>query len=229
MEDEQFYALALDGAKQRVRSIASNPGHALLTGIVPPQRCAAVARRLMQEDMFSGWGIRTLSTDSARFNPMGYHVGSIWPHDNAMIAAGLKRSGQEAALEELATAIYDAVCSMEYYRLPELFCGSPRTTEAQPVPYPVACRPQAWAAGSVPLVLSAMLGLAPNAPHGELLLVRPHLPGWLDRVELRGLRVGAGTADILFELKQRRTQVTVLRTTGGLRVTEARRWPTMTV
>jgi glycogen debranching enzyme len=225
MEDRQFYALALDGSKQQVRSIASNPGHCLFTLIAPARRGAAVARRLMEPDMFSGWGIRTLSADSNRFNPMGYHVGSIWPHDNALIAAGMKRYGQESLLEELATAIYDTARAMEYYRLPELFCGSPRTSQSQPVPYPVACRPQAWAAGAIPLVVTALLGLCPRADRGELSIVRPRLPGWLDRVEVRQLHVGKGSADLLFELRNRRTQVTVLQTTGGLGVTVVPRWP----
>jgi glycogen debranching enzyme len=225
VDEAGFYALALDGAKRPVESITSNPGHALFAGIVSQQHGAAVAARLMQPDMFSGWGIRTLSTRSVRFNPMGYHTGSIWPHDNALIAAGFKRYGQENALTELATAIYDTARAMEYYRLPELFCGSPRSAEGQPVPYPVACRPQSWAAGAIPLMLTALLGLCPDASRGELSVVSPQLPYWLDRVQVRGLRVGGGTVDLLFELHNRRTQVTVLSTTGGLGVTVVPRWP----
>ncbi len=225
LEEEGCYALALDGEKQPVRSISSNAGHTLFAGISTPAHAAAVAGRLLQREMFSGWGVRTLSAASVRFNPMGYHLGSIWPHDNALIALGLKRYGQETALAELATAIYDTARSMEYYRLPELFCGLPRSPEGQPVPYPVACRPQAWAAGAVPAVLTALLGLCPDAQRGELSIVHPRLPYWLDSVQVRGLRVGAGSVDLLFELKQRRTQVTVLNASGGLRVTVVPRWP----
>ncbi|HZQ35412.1 MAG TPA: amylo-alpha-1,6-glucosidase [Dehalococcoidia bacterium] len=225
MADEGCYALALDGEKQQVRSITSNAGHALFAGIATPAYAAAVAGRLLQREMFSGWGVRTLSAESQRFNPMGYHLGSIWPHDNALIALGLKRYGQETALAELATAIYDAARAMEYYRLPELFCGLPRSPEGQPVPYPVACRPQAWAAGTVPAILTALLGLCPDAARGELSIVHPQLPPWLNGVQVRGLRVGTGSADLLFELKQRRTQVSIVNATGGLRVTVVPRWP----
>ncbi|HLZ68316.1 MAG TPA: glycogen debranching N-terminal domain-containing protein [Dehalococcoidia bacterium] len=225
LEDEGCYALALDGEKQPVRSIASNAGHALFAGIATPPRAAAVAERLLQREMFSGWGVRTLSAASARFNPMGYHLGSIWPHDNALIALGLKRYGQETALSALATAIYDTARTMDHFRLPELFCGLPRSPEGQPVPYPVACRPQAWAAGAVPAILTALLGLSPDAQRSELLIVQPRLPYWLNSVQVRGLRVGSGSVDLLFELKQRRTQVTVLNVSGALRVTVVPRWP----
>ncbi len=225
MADEGCYALALDGEKQPVRSITSNAGHALFAGIATSAHAAAVAERLLQREMFSGWGVRTLSAGSVRFNPMGYHLGSIWPHDNALIALGLKRYGQETALIELATAIYDAARAMEYYRLPELFCGLPRSPEGQPVPYPVACRPQAWAAGAMPAILSALLGLCPDAARGELSIVHPQLPPWLNSVQVRGLRVGTGSADLVFELKQRRTQVSIVNATGGLRVTVVPRWP----
>ena len=219
------YALALDGAKRQVDSVSSNPGHALWAGIAPPARARQVAERMMRPDMFSGWGVRTLSALEPAFNPLGYHVGSVWPHDNAILAMGLKRYGFEVELNQLATALFDVAQRFDYYRLPELFCGMQRTPQGGPVPYPVACRPQAWAAGTMPLVLTAILGLRPDAPRGHLYIVRPHLPPWLDRVQVRNLRVGSATVDLLYELRNRRTQVSVLGATGRLQVTMVNRWP----
>jgi glycogen debranching enzyme len=225
MPEAGAYALALDGSKQQVDSISSNPGHALWAGIVPRSRARQVAERLMQPDMFSGWGVRTLSALEPAFNPLGYHVGSVWPHDNAIVAMGLKRYGFEVELNQLATALFDVAQRFDYFRLPELFCGTERTAQGAPVPYPVACRPQAWAAGALPMVLTAILGLRPDAPRGHLYVVRPQLPPWLDRVQIRNLRIGSATVDLLYELRNRRTQVSVLGSTGRLQVTMVNRWP----
>ena len=174
--------------------------------------------------MFSGWGIRTLSSGSARYNPLGYHLGSIWPHDNSLIGMGLKRHGFEQELEELATAMYDSSRAFEYYRLPELFSGAPRTAHGVPVRYPVACRPQAWAAGTIPLLLQAILGLAPDAAKNELRIVRPRLPHWLGEVEIRGLRVGDSTVDLAYSRRGGRTRVSVIAD-RGVKVVRARNWP----
>lgn len=223
--DEGYYALALDGDKRPVASITSNPGHVLYAGAAPPRRATQVVDRLLSNELFSGWGIRTLNTTNPCFNPFGYHVGSVWPHDNALIAMGFKKYGKESELNELATALFDAARSFDYYRLPELFCGTPRSSHHSPVPYPVACRPQSWAAGSIPLILQAILGLCPDAPRGDLLIVRPHLPYWLEQVQVRNLRVGSGSVDLLYEQRNRRTQVAVLNATAGLRVSVVNRWP----
>lgn len=222
LEDEGFYAVALGNNKEPVRSITSNPGHCLWTGIIAKSKAARVVERLFANDMFSGWGIRTLSNQAARYNPLGYHLGTVWPHDNAIIAMGLKRYGFENELNELATALYDCCRCFDYYRLPELFCGTPRSAHNLPVRYPVACRPQAWAAGSLPLLLQAILGLFPDAPAGKLRIVNPRLPYWLERVEVRRLRVGRGTLDLLFELGPRKTKVSVLRS-DGVKVSISRR------
>jgi glycogen debranching enzyme len=218
LEDSNFFALALDGDNQPVATITSNPGQALWTGIVQRRLAAAVADVLMRNDMFSGWGIRTLSAACNRFNPLGYHLGTVWPHDNSVIAMGFKEYGFEDELNEVATALFDAARAFPYYRLPELYAGSARSTHHTPVPYPVACRPQAWAAASFPLILQAILGLVPNAPEGELLIVRPRLPYWLDNVQVRNLRVGRGSADLLFSRRGARTRVEVLALRGRLRV-----------
>ncbi|HTE87205.1 MAG TPA: glycogen debranching N-terminal domain-containing protein [Dehalococcoidia bacterium] len=223
--EEGFYALALDGDKRQVTSRSSNPGHLLYTGVPTPARASRVVDGLLRNDLFSGWGIRTLSSDSPRFNPFGYHLGSVWPHDNSIAAMGFKKYGRESELTELATALFDAARSFDYYRLPELFCGTPRTAHHAPVPYPVACRPQAWAAGAISLLLQAILGLRPSAAANELSVVRPQLPYWLEEVQIRNLRVGAGSVDLLYEQRNRRTQVVVLNATAGIRVTVAPRWP----
>jgi glycogen debranching enzyme len=208
-----------------VAAITSNPGQALWTGIVQRRLASAVADVLMRNDMFSGWGIRTLSAASNRFNPLGYHLGTVWPHDNSIIAMGFRKYGFEDELNEVATALFDAARSFTHYRLPELYAGSARSIQYTPVPYPVACRPQAWAAGTFPLILQAILGLAPNAPEGELLIVRPRLPYWLDSVQVRNLRVGQGSADLLFSRRGVRTRLEVLAVRGRLRVSVVPAWP----
>ncbi len=225
LEEERFFALALDGDKQQAAAITSNPGQALWAGIAQRRLAAPVVKVLMRNDMFSGWGIRTLSARSSRFSPLGYHLGAVWPHDNSIIAFGFKKYGFEDEANEVATALFDAARSFAYYRLPELYAGSARSTHYTPVPYPVACRPQAWAAGSFLLILQSILGLAPNAPEGELLIVRPRLPDWLDDVQVTNLKVGEGEADLSFRRRGNRTAVDVLGLRGGLKVRQARLWP----
>ncbi len=225
MAEENFYALALAGDKSPAGSITSNPGHCLWTGIADGDKAIMVAERLFAPDMFSGWGIRTLSSASIRYNPMGYHLGSVWPHDNAIIGMGFKRYGLIPELNELATAIYDSARTFDYYRLPELFCGTPRSLHNKPVRYPVACRPQAWAAGSIPMLLQAVLGLVPNAMNNELVIVAPQLPHWLREVEVRGLRLGQATIDVFYQKRNGRTVVSVPKGCTA-KVTLARKWPT---
>lgn len=224
LDDERFFALALGAAQRPATSITSNPAQCLWTGIIDSAKVPAVVQRIFSNDMFSGWGIRTLSSGAPRYNPLGYHLGSVWPHDNSIIGMGLKRSGFEDELNELVTALYDCCRTFDYYRLPELFCGVPRTTHGMPVRYPVACRPQAWAAGTFPMLLQAMLGLAPNASKNELRIVGPKLPHWLDEVEVRGLRVGNSSVDLLFERRRGRIKASV--TAGrGVNIVFAKKWP----
>jgi glycogen debranching enzyme len=225
LPDQRFFALALDGENRPCASITSNPGHALWSGIIARDQAPVVAERLLSNDMFSGWGIRTLSTTSPRFNPIGYHLGTVWPHDNAIAAMGLKKYGFEEELNEVATALFDAAITFPYYRLPELFGGEARSAHHAPVPYPVACRPQAWAAGALPMILHAILGLCPQASARQLLIIRPQLPHWLESVQVRGLRVGRGAVDLLFQRRGAQTVVDVLQATGGVRVVRRNRWP----
>jgi glycogen debranching enzyme len=224
LDDLGFYALALDGRHQPCRTMASNVGHALWTGVVSRPRAGRVVERILANELFSGWGIRTVSQASPRYNPLGYHLGTVWPHDNAIAGFGFKMYGFEDELNELATGLFDAALSFPYFRLPELFGGHARASHQTPVPYPVACRPQAWAAGAFPMLLQAMLGLRADASHGVLEVVRPRLPYWLKTVELRGVRVGRGQVDLLFRRRAQRTQVEVLETVG-VRVVPKSRWP----
>ncbi len=225
MPSEGTYCLALDGKKRQVAAVASNAGHALLSGIVPPERAAKVAARLMAEDLFSGWGVRTLSNREVRYSPIGYHIGTVWPHDNALIALGLKRCGLEGAVVEIATGLFDAAAHFPQGRMPELFCGYARSAFGVPVRYPVACSPQAWAATSWSMLLQAMLGLLPDATARKLSIVRPTLPPWLDWVEVDRIAVGAGEVDVRYERIGARTAVDVVAMRGDVRVTFVSRWP----
>jgi glycogen debranching enzyme len=218
MEDEQYFAMALDGDKRQVRTIVSNPGHGLYCDAIDPEKAVHVARRLLQPDMFSGWGIRTMSKSASAYNPMSYHNGSVWPHDNALIAAGLKRYGFLKATNRVATALFDAAIHADYMRLPELFCGFTRRTPNQPVGYPVACSPQAWAAGAPFLMLQAILGVSARAHENMLTINKPHLPPWLNVVELRNLRVGTSTTSLVFRRQGEITAFSLLERKGDVRV-----------
>ncbi|HZP90278.1 MAG TPA: amylo-alpha-1,6-glucosidase [Actinomycetota bacterium] len=218
MEDERYFAAALDGEKRPVRTIMSNPGHGLYCGIVDEDKATPLAKRLLAPDMFSGWGIRTLSKAAAAYNPMSYHNGSVWPHDNALIAAGLKRYGFARSTNRVATAIFDAAIQADYLRLPELFCGFTRRTPNRPVSYPVACSPQAWAAGSPFLMLQAMLGLSAQAHVNLLTVNKPHLPTWLNTVEVRNLSVGDSRISLVFRREGEITSFSLLSREGRIRV-----------
>jgi glycogen debranching enzyme len=199
LEDEGVFALALDGDGQACRVVTSNAGQCLLGGIADPEQAARVVARLMRDDCFCGWGIRTLSSGARRYNPMSYHNGSVWPHDNALIAAGFARHGFGGRAAEILSALLDAGQRLEEGRLPELFCGFPRIGRQEPVPYPVACRPQAWAAGSVFLLLQSVLGLSIDAWKRQVTFSRTVLPPALDHLEIRDLRVGAASLDVCVE------------------------------
>ena len=199
MPDEGCYAFALDGAKRPVRTIVSNAGHLLYCDLVRGDRAEALTERLTRADMLSGWGVRTLSADAARYNPDSYHNGSVWPHDNALIALGMRRAGQRTAATEIASQVIAAGMAQPLCRLPELYAGYPRQQGSEsPVPYPVSCSPQAWSAASAFALLQAMLGLDVDGRTAEIHCA-PHLPHWLARVRIRGLRYGHSHADIAVE------------------------------
>jgi glycogen debranching enzyme len=216
--EENFFALALDGDKAQVKSVTSNPAHCLYCGIVDDDKAALVAERLMAPDMFSGWGIRTLSSTSPAFNPMSYHNGSIWPHDNAIAAAGLKRYGFDAATGRIATALFDVAAEARDFRLPELFCGFDRAESRAIVAYPVACIPQAWAAAAPFMLLQAMLGISAHAPENRLTVDRPGLPDWLSSVDIRGIRVGPSSVSLAFRRTEANIGFSLLEQQGSLRV-----------
>ncbi len=196
--DEGFFALALDGRKRQVRSVGSNPAHCLYCGIIDDDKAALVAERLMAPDMFSGWGIRTLASSSRAYNPMSYHNGSIWPHDNAIAAAGLKRYGFHTATARVASGLFEVATAARDFRLPELFCGFHRDDSPSIVAYPVACIPQAWAAAAPFLLVQAMMGISGHAPSNTLTVDRPMLPEWLDSLELRNLRLAHSRVSLSF-------------------------------
>jgi len=210
-EDIGTYAIALDGEKRPCRIATSNAGHALWTGIAAPEHAARMAERFIEPDFFSGWGIRTVASGQARYNPMAYHNGSIWPHDNALIAAGLARYGHTEAAMRVLSALFDASLHFDQHRLPELFCGFPRRLGEGPTLYPVACSPQAWAAAAVFGMLQACIGLEIDAPARSISFHAPRLPEYLEWVRLRDLRVGDGSVDLLLQRYDHSVGVRVTR------------------
>ena len=209
-EDGGFYAYCLDGEKRPVFTVASNPGHCLWSGIVPPDRARRVVERLMAPDMLSGWGIRTLSAEHPSFNPYSYQNGSVWPHDNAIIALGFRRYGFVAEALTVARQISGAAGHFLLNQLPELYAGTPRGPSGFPVQYVGANVPQAWAAGSAFMIVHAILGLQPGVPPGKL-GIDPVLPDWLPDVTLLGLRLGGNAFDIRFWREGEETRHEVLR------------------
>jgi glycogen debranching enzyme len=218
MEDQDFCALALDGEGKPVESITSNPGHCLHLGIFSPEKAYSVAERLRAPDMFNGWGIRTLSSLSPAYNPMGYHIGSVWPHDNSLIAMGLRSLGLVDQALELFQGLFDMTSQQPYHRPPELFCGYERSGDRAPVQYPVACTPQAWATGSVFQLLQMMVNLVPDAPNNCLRIIDPALPESINRLSLHNLRVGPTILDLEFERSGSTTACRVAKKRGNLRV-----------
>jgi glycogen debranching enzyme len=192
----EMYALALDGAKEPCRVRTSNAGQVLLSGIAQPDRAEIVTRSLMSPDFFSGWGIRTVSRREARYNPMSYHNGSVWPHDNALIALGFARYGAKHAIARLFKGMFDAAAYMDFRRLPELFCGFQRSPARGPTLYPVACSPQAWSAATPFCLLQACLGLEIDPVARQIRLRNPRLPSFIDEAILRNIGAAGGRADI---------------------------------
>jgi glycogen debranching enzyme len=215
-EELSAYALALDGAKQPCRVIASNAGQVLFTGIASAERAQRVARTLLSPAVFSGWGIRTIASSEARYNPMSYHNGSVWPHDNGLIAMGFARYGLKQAVAQVFGALFHAASYMDLRRLPELYCGFARLERSAPTQYPVACSPQAWASATPLCLLQAALGLELLDRTGEIKFYRPQLPDFLDRVHLRNLRLSSGCADVLLQRYGEHIAATVTRREGDV-------------
>jgi glycogen debranching enzyme len=212
------YAIALDGAKQPCRVRTSNAGQLLFSGLVREDRAGIVASGLMRPNFFTGWGIRTVAQGEARYNPMSYHDGSIWPHDNALIALGLARYGYKHSVEQVFKALFDAATYMDLRRLPELFCGFRREKGRGPTLYPVACAPQAWASATPFTLLEAALGLEFDARHGEIRLRNPRLPAFLNEVVLRDLQLGASSVDLRVRRHGDDVSLEVMKTQGRVQV-----------
>lgn len=215
-EDIGTYALALDGRKQPCRVRSSNAGQVLFSGIATPEHAEAVMRDLMRPSFFSGWGIRTVAREERRYNPMSYHNGSVWPHDNSLIAAGFARYGHKSAVDRVFQGLFNAASYMDLRRLPELYCGFQRGRERGPTLYPVACSPQAWAAGTPLLLLQSSLGLEFNPDRNEILLRKPRLPAFLDEVTLRNLRLGQSAVDLMLRRHGDEVSLQVLRNEGQI-------------
>src|SRR5689334_4306657 len=217
-EELGTYALALDGAKRPCKVRTSNAGQLLFTGIVRTDRAHRVAADLMSPKFFSGWGIRTVARGEARYNPMSYHDGSIWPHDNALIALGFARYGLKHSVAHLFEGLFETASYMDLRRLPELFCGFRRERRRGPVLYPVACAPQAWASGAAFTLLEAALGLEFDAARGEIRLRDPKLPEFLNEVVLRDLKLGPSSVDLRLRRHGEEVSLEVLRTRGQIQV-----------
>ena len=197
--DLGMYALALDGRKRACRVRSSNAGHSLFTGIASPERARQVAQLLMSPDFFTGWGIRTIATTEARYNPLSYHNGSVWPHDNSIIANGMARSGFKKMAGDILLALLDVSGEVELHRLPELFCGLKRRPAEGPTLYPVACSPQAWSAAAPFLILEGCLGISVQAERGRIVFDRPFLPEGIPQLFIRNLRCGTAAVDLALE------------------------------
>jgi glycogen debranching enzyme len=218
-EELSTYALALDGSKRPCRVRTSNAGHCLFAGIATEEHAQRIATTLIDETSFSGWGIRTVASTEARYNPMSYHNGSVWPHDNSLIASGFARYELKASAAIVLAGLMDASIFSDLHRLPELFCGFPRRPAESPTLYPVACAPQAWASGAVFLLLEACLGLSVVAPERRVLFSKPFLPEFLPQVSIRALKVGNATVDLLLTRhNEGDVGVNVLRRNGALDV-----------
>jgi glycogen debranching enzyme len=220
-EELSMYAMALDARKQQCRVRSSNAGHCLFGRIASPERAARMGRALMSEEMFSGWGVRTLGKGEARYNPMSYHNGSVWPHDNAMIASGLSQYGFTDLAAIILQALFD-LGSFQQYRLPELVCGFVRRAVDGPTLYPVACAPQAWAAGALFMLLQSSLGISIRPARRQIRLERSRLPQSLEWVEIMNLTVGDASVDLRLVRRESDVGVEVLRRSGEVEIVAVR-------
>jgi glycogen debranching enzyme len=214
LDDEGTFAIALDGEKRPVCSATTNAGHLLWSRIPSEEQARQMSQQLLSRDMFCGWGLRTLSASHRAFNPMSYHNGSVWPHDNAIVALGLARAGHSQAMLPIFTGLYDVSTAFTNNRLPELFCGMTRERDRAPVHYPVSCIPQAWASGAFFMLLQAATGMVPDAPGGRLRLRSPQLPSFLHELNVADLRVGRSLVSIQFVRGQNGTRANVLGVEG---------------
>ncbi len=218
VKDGEFLAMALERGSHPLEIVTSNMGQAMWTGIVDPDQAPHVVRHLLDESNFSGWGIRTMSSRERTYCPFGYHNGGIWPHDNALIAAGFKKYGFDREAEMVIDAIIEAAFHFPLERLPELYCGYPKSTHSVPISYPTACHPQAWAAAAIPAMLATAVGLEADAFSRQLVIRQPRLPWTLPNLVLRGVKIGQAKVDLTFQRHGDETDVTVNRVEGDCQV-----------
>jgi glycogen debranching enzyme len=214
MSGKGYFAMALDAKKQPLRVISSNPGHLLFTRAVTLERARSIVRWMMRPEMNSGWGVRTLSQSEKIFNPLSYHRGSVWPHDNSLVAHGMALYDFRDEVNTIFTELFQAALNFDAYRLPELFCGVQRREYDEPVHYPVSCSPQAWASGTPFLFLTSLLGIRPTAQRHELNIINPKLPDWLDQLHIRNLRIGDSRVGLDFSRNGDRTFCNVVDVEG---------------
>jgi glycogen debranching enzyme len=217
-DDVSFYALALDKDKRQCRVRSSNAGHCLFTGIAQPGRARELMRVFGEESFFSGWGVRTIAGSEKRFNPMSYHNGSIWPHDNALIGFGCAQTPEKTLVCQILSGLFEASIFLDLHRMPELFCGLKRQVGTGPTLYPSACSPQSWAAGAVFLLLQACLGLTIRASEATIYFFYPRLPDSLQEIGIRDLRVGQSSIDLEIRRDGESVRVTPVHQKGDLKV-----------
>ena len=218
LDNIQYIALAIDGDNKPCEVYASNAGHCLFSGILDNDRANLLADKILSADMYSSWGVRTLGRSCVAYNPMSYHNGTIWPHDNAIIAAGLAKYGRFEDVHTIANDLYDVTVFQSDYRLPELFCGFKRQDLFAPVPYPVSCSPQAFASASVFLFVQAYLNFEAIACESTLKIIQPKLPNFVNRLNISGLRLGNAVIDLNFEKNNDVTVCNVLRKSGLVKI-----------
>jgi glycogen debranching enzyme len=218
LEDLGTYAIALDAHKRPCRIAASNAGQVLMGGLASPEHAARVAERLLSPGAFSLWGIRTVEESEARYNPMSYHNGSVWPHDNALIAMGFARYGLREPLLKVMTALFEASLFSADRRLPELFCGFKRRPGSSPTAYPVACIPQAWSAAAVFGLMGAVIGISFDPAARQIRFTRPVLPAWMDECRISDLRLGDAEVDLQLSRRDNDVALHVVRRTGDVEI-----------
>ena len=218
LERERTVALALNADKRPCRVMASNAAHCLATGLLNREQAEALAQRLMSEDMFIGWGVRTLSSSEQRYNPMSYHNGSVWPHDNALVAARLARFKRPQGAIRILDGLLQTAGHFKTGSLPELFCGFPRDERLGPVPYPVACHTQAWSAAAISMIVQVILGIEVIDFERKLVIDSPAMPDWLDWLKIEKLKVGDGEVSLMVRRTSEGTSIGIIERRGNVTV-----------
>jgi glycogen debranching enzyme len=221
-DELSMFAMALDGEKRQCAVRSSNAGHCLFSGIASPAQAQRTQDSLLSPGLFSGWGVRTIATGEKRYNPMSYHNGSVWPHDNAIIAYGAISTRQKDLALRIMSGLLDLSSFVDLHRLPELICGFPRRAGKGPTLYPVACAPQAWAAGAVFLVLQSCLGLSIHAKESRIYLYHSALPEAITQVRVHNLKIGNSSVDLAFERRPETVAVDILRRSGDVEIVALR-------